>query len=303
MAVYAVMALGITPVIITGGIDISVGSICCISGLATVAMLQQYPPDAPAIKMIPLGLAVGCGTGLACGMLNAILRQVLDVHPFIVTLGTLSIIRGVATVSVPLKTLPDQDRQVPDSFALNFMQWFPKGHSPELQPMPLFIALIWLAIIWFFLSWTVAGREIYAVGSNEEAARFSGVRVQWIKFLVYSICGFAAGLAGAMMAGYYASATSDMAEGYELSVIAAAVVGGASLYGGRGTALGAVLGALVIQLIQNGIFVLQSTPLLHNVDTQECSKIIIGVAILVAVGIDRLVGVLRARRVGGAGVV
>jgi len=293
MAICAVMAIGTTPVIITGGIDISVGSICALSALGTVAALQRYDPDVGAAHVIPLGLAVGCGIGLACGLINGLLTVGLRLHPFIVTLGTLSIFRCIATVSVPLKTLPDPDKSMPTAFTSDFMAWAPAKHL-EMQPVPLLFALAWMAVIWFFLSWTVAGRETYAVGSNAEAARYSGIRVPLIKVMVFCIGGLAAGLAGAMYAGYYASASSDTATGYELQVIAAAVVGGASLTGGRGTALGALLGALVIQLIINGIYVLQ-----YN---QEYSLGIVGAAIIVAAAIDQELSRLRARRIGSGAV-
>jgi ribose/xylose/arabinose/galactoside ABC-type transport system permease subunit len=289
MAVCAVMAVGVTPVIVTAGIDISVGSVCALAALGTVAVLQQMRPDAPGIQTIPLGLAVGCGIGLACGLINGGLIVGLRMHPFIVTLATLSIIRGVATVSVPTKQLPDQDLQVPMSFAGGFLQRTPVGH-PEMQPVPMILALIWMGMIWFFLSLTVGGRESYAVGSNEEASRYSGIRVGRVKLMVYAISGLAAGLAGAIYAGQFASATSNGAQGYELQVIAAAVVGGASLSGGRGTALGAMLGMLVIELIVNGISVLR-----YNT---EFTMIIVGVSILAAVAADQLLTALRARRMG-----
>lgn len=294
MAICAVMAIGTTPVIITGGIDISVGSICALSALGTVAVLQKMDPDVAGGHAIPIGLGIGCGIGLACGLINGLLTVGLRLHPFIVTLGTLSIFRCIATVTVPLKTLPDPDKSVPAAFTQNFMAWAPAKHL-EMQPVPLLFALGWMAIIWFFLSYTVAGRETYAVGSNAEAARFSGVRVPVIKLMVYCIGGLAAGLAGAIYAGYYGSASSDTALGYELQVIAAAVVGGASLTGGRGTALGALLGALVIQLIINGIYVLR-----YN---QEYSLGIVGAAIIIAAAVDQELSRLRARRIGGGGAV
>ena len=134
----------------------------------------------------------------------------------------------------------------------------------------------------------VGGREIYAVGGNEEAARFSGLRTNWIKVRVYTLAGLTAGIAAMIMLGYYGAASSDAGSGYELDVIAAAVVGGASLAGGRGTALGALLGALIIQIIDNSIVLL-------NID-QNYSQIIIGAVIIVAVVLDRLNGVWRTRR-------
>jgi len=143
---------------------------------------------------------------------------------------------------------------------------------------------------WIFLSHMVAGREVYAVGGNEEAARFSGLPVGAIKLRVYALSGLMAGIAGMVSTGYFGSANTATGEGYELIVIAAAVVGGASLTGGRGTALGAVLGALIIKLIENGIYILKQINFGIGTLTlsKEYSKIIIGIAIVIAVAIDRL---------------
>ena len=152
----------------------------------------------------------------------------------------------------------------------------------------------WMAIMaiggWIFLSQMVAGREVYAVGGNEEAARFSGLPVGAIKLRVYALSGLCAGIAGMVSTGYFGSANTATGEGYELIVIAAAVVGGASLTGGRGSALGAVLGALIIKLIENGIYILKAINLgiVTLTLSKEYSKIIIGCAIVIAVAIDRL---------------
>ena len=148
------------------------------------------------------------------------------------------------------------------------------------------------------LNHTVAGREIYALGGNEEAARFSGLPVGRIKLRVYALSGLAAGLAGMVSAGYYGSANTATGEGYELIVIASAVVGGASLTGGRGTALGAVLGALIIKLIENGIYILKRIDLgIVTIPlSKEYTKIIIGIAIIVAVAVDRLSEYWRTKR-------
>src|SRR6185312_13813722 len=146
------------------------------------------------------------------------------------------------------------------------------------------------------------GRQIYAVGGNEEAARFSGLPVNRVKLRVYAIAGLTAGIAGMMSAGFYGAADTATGLGYELMVIAAAVVGGASLSGGRGTALGAVLGMLVIQLIQNGIFVLHRIKIgsITLILSKEYSQIIVGAAIIVAVAIDRVSEFVRNKRLAGA---
>jgi ribose/xylose/arabinose/galactoside ABC-type transport system permease subunit len=300
MAVYAIMAVGETAVIITGGIDISVGSIYALSALGVAAVLQvavpqgEYIAHASAWKVLPLALLIGPGIGLLCGLVNGLLITLLRLHPFIVTLGTLSIFRGIANVATTIKTLPSQGHSIPEEFTTNFMQryFFESGDGVGgVQLMPLILMLIVGAVGWFYLRATIAGRETFAVGGNEEASRFSGIRVSWVKLRVYAISGLTAGIAGALSLGWFSTASSNTGTGYELSVIAAAVVGGASLTGGRGTAIGALLGALVIRMIENGILKMHLN--------QEYSQIIVGSAIIIAVSIDRLSEYLRTRSLAG----
>lgn len=292
MSWMAIMALGATAVIISGGIDISVGSIFGLSALGTAAVLQQMPADASMPLALGVASVVALGIGATCGLLNGALVVGLRLHPFIVTLGTLSIFRGIGLVAVTTKTLPELGRQLPTSFTDGFVgrRWMLGGGANFVQPVPMLVMLGCALLFWLLLAHTVSGREIYAVGGNEEAARFSGLRVGRIKLRVYALSGLCAGLAGLLSAGFYQSANTATGEGYELAVIAAAVVGGASLAGGRGTALGAVLGALVIKLIENGIDILKQVELgpFSVAVSKEYGKIIIGVAILLAVAIDRL---------------
>ena len=207
-------------------------------------------------------------------------------HPFIVTLGTLSIFRGIANVSTRGITLPHAGRSLPVAFS-DLMHIKVLG----LEIMPLAIMLACVAIGWIFLHLLVAGRETYAIGGNEEAARFSGLRVNWIKMRVYVLAGLAAGVAGIVSLGRFGTVSASTGTGYELTVIAAAVVGGASLSGGRGTALGALLGTLIIALIQNGIYILHLQ--------EEYRLIITGAAIIIAVALDRFSEYLRNRRLKG----
>lgn len=308
MSWIAIMAVGVTFVIVAGGIDISVGSIFALAALGVAGALQQFPDDASAWLVIPLAFAVALGIGLACGLINGALVVGLRMHPFIVTLATLSIFRGIALIAVPTKSLPTSGRSLPEAFTRGFMGWTSvhrdaSGAVTLLQPVPILVMLAVTLAGWVYLRHAVGGREIYAVGGNEEAARFSGLRVGWIKMRVYAVSGLCAGLAGLVSAGFFGAANAATGQGYELSVIAAAVVGGASLTGGRGSALGALLGAMVIQLIENGIFLLKHIalgPVVLSL-SQEYGKIIIGVAILVAVSIDRLAGHLHERRLARAG--
>jgi ribose/xylose/arabinose/galactoside ABC-type transport system permease subunit len=284
MSYYAIMAVGLTLVIITGGIDISVGSVMALSALGTAAVLQRLPADASAMQVLPLAIVVPLGIGLLCGLINGGLIVGLSLHPFIVTLGTMSIFRGLANVLPAEKTLPAAGKRLPQAFTTDFMRIEMFG----LQPMPLIIMLICIAAGAFYLRMLVAGRETYAIGGNEEAARFSGLRVGWIKLRTYALAGLCAGIAGMVSVGRFGTASTSTGTGYELTVIAAAVVGGASLLGGRGTALGALLGTLIIALIENGIIILRLA--------QEYRLVIIGLAIIVAVSLDRLGSHLRSRR-------
>lgn len=296
----AIMAIGVTFVIISGGIDISVGSIFGCSALATVAVLQELPADASGWIVLPLALAVSLGVGALCGALNGALVTGLRMHPFIVTLGSMSILRGIALISVETKSLPAMGKALPAAFTTQGVAAQMTGGPlawARLQPVPLLVLVVALALAAVYLTRTPAGREIYAVGGNAEAARFNGLRVGWITTRVYILSGLAAGLAGMLSAGYYGSANTATGEGYELAVIAAAVVGGASLSGGRGSAFGAVLGAVIIKLIENGIDILKTVNLgLFQVTvSKEYSKIIIGLAIIAAVAIDRFSETFRRR--------
>lgn len=285
MSYYAIMAVGMTFVIITGGIDISVGSIMALSALGSAAVLQNFPTDASPVVVLPIAIAVPLAIGLLCGLLNGLLIVGLNLHPFIVTLGTMSIFRGLANV-LPWfheKTLPTGGHLLPFAFTRQFMRIQVGG----LEPMPLIIMLICVIAGWVYLQSMIAGRENYAIGGNEEAARFSGLQVGKIKLRVYALAGLSCGIAGMVSLGRFGTASTSSGNGYELTVIAAAVVGGASLSGGRGTALGALLGTLVIALIENGIYIIHLE--------QEYRLIIIGTAIIVAVALDRLSELFRRR--------
>ena len=297
MSWTAIMALGATVVIISGGIDISVGSIFGLSALAAAAALQRLPADAPLSQTLPVAAGAALGTGLLCGLINGALIVTLRLHPFVVTLGTLSIFRGLGLVLVRDKTLPSFGHVLPASFTDHGVGARLALGDSFVQPVPMLTMFACGVAAWLFLSRTVAGREVYAVGGNEEAARFAGLRVARIKLRVYALAGLCAGLAGLLSCGFYQSANTATGEGYELNVIAAAVVGGASLLGGRGTALGAVLGSLIIKLIENGIDIVKAVPLGFATLPlgKEYGKIVIGVAILLAVAVDRVAERWRAR--------
>jgi ribose/xylose/arabinose/galactoside ABC-type transport system permease subunit len=306
MSWMAIMSIGQTIVIISGGIDISVGSIMGLSSFVTALALLKLPPTASSGLVLFVGIGTALGVGLLCGLLNGITVVGLRMHPFIVTLATLSIFRWV---SLKLGVLygasqPFGDAPLPPAFTDHFVAWelkYPRygGQMTEtLGIVPILVMLVCLAAGWIYLRHTVWGRQTYAVGGNEEAARFSGIRLPWVKMRVYALCGLCAGIAGMLNCGFYKSASTDTGKGYELNVIAAAVVGGASLTGGRGTALGAVLGMLVLQLIEDGIFVVGTLNLgfVKIAVVKEDTQLILGVAIILAVAVDQLSTYLQARR-------
>lgn len=276
MSYYAIMAVGVTIVIITGGIDISVGSIMALSAMLTAWLIGNLPPDAPPTKVLPIAIGLPALIGVVCGLINGGLITLLRIHPFIVTLGTMGIFRCLATVLPPQRTMPAMPRKVPLAFTQDFMrlEWL------DVRFMPMVVMLVVAVAGALFLKFFVVGVQAYAIGGNEEASRLSGLRVNRVKILCYALSGLCAGIAGTVTLGYYGTANATTGLGYELTVVAAAVVGGASLSGGRGTAIGALLGALVIGLIENGISILQ---------WNQANRLgIIGAAIIIAVALDRL---------------
>ena len=242
---FAIMAVGATIVIISGGIDLSVGSIYALAGVAT-AMILRARGGGDSLETVALGLAVCLGVGLACGVINGALVVGLGVHPFIVTLGTMWILRGIAFVSSKAESI-----LVPPP--LTALAKASLGLGEPLHPVPMLTMLVVAALGAVYLSRTVMGRHVFAFGGNAEASRFSGLRLGRIQIGVFALSGLTAGLAAFLGAGFYGSASCADATGYELYVIASAVVGGASLSGGKGSAISATLGALLIVLIRQSI--------------------------------------------------
>jgi ribose transport system permease protein len=268
---FAIMGVGATIVIIAGGVDLSVGAVYALAGVAMALVLQALGPVDPALLPM-LGLSICVAVGLACGLSNGLMVTGLGVHPFIITLGTMWILRGIAFVISNAQSI-----LVPTSLTSVAKASFGLGAS--LYPVPLLVMLAVTAIGSIYLTRTVMGRHVFAVGGNAEASRYAGLQVGRIRVGVFVISGLAAGLAAFMGASFYGSATSSDANGYELYVIAAAVVGGASLTGGRGSAISATLGALLIVLIRQAIRTL-------HLD-QNYEWIIIGGAMIGAVVLDR----------------
>ena len=281
---FAMMAIGATMVIISGGIDLSVGSIYALAGVIMAMTLRAMGPMGDGATAWT-ALLICAGIGLLCGLLNGALVVILRVHPFIITLGTMWVLRGIAFVTTKAESI-----LVPTS--LTHVAKASLGLGVGLYPVPM-LAMIALTILGaIYLTRTVMGRHIFAFGGNVEASRFAGLSLGRIQIGVFAVSGLMAGLAAYLGASFYGSASSGDAQGYELYVIASAVVGGASLSGGKGSAVGAMLGALLIVLIR------QSIRTLHF--DQNYEWIMIGCAIVVAVVIDQWSTRITARRLSRA---
>jgi len=277
---FAIMAVGATIVIISGGIELSVGSVYALAGVSMALALRALGPMGGAATVLT-GLGISVAVGLAAGALNGAMVVGLGVHPFIITLGSMWVLRGIAFVSSHAESvlLPEPVTR----FAKASL-----GLGASLYPVPMLAMLAVSAVGAIYLTRTVAGRHVFAVGGNAEASRFSGLRLGRIQIGVYILSGASAGLASFLGASFYGSASCVDATGYELYVIASALVGGASLRGGKGSAVNAMLGAILIVLIR------QSIRTLHF--DQNYEWIIIGCAIIVAVVLDQASTRFAARR-------
>lgn len=285
---FAIMAVGMALVVISGGIDLSVGSIYALAAVCGAMVLHRYGPlgarpETAGPTAVVFGIVTCLAVGAICGLLNGILIVLLRVHPFIITLGTMAAYRGIAFV-IPSWFTAEEEVSIGQAITD-----FPPAFTDQLirlevgkglYPIPMFIMIAVAVLGAWTLKKTVFGRRVFAIGSNELASRLCGVPVGLTKVLIYTISGATCGVAALIMLGYYGSASSDAGNGYELGVIASAVVGGASLQGGRGSAIGALLGALILQQIYNAIIILGIN--------QNYSQIIIGGVIVIAVVLDRL---------------
>ena len=238
-AFVGIIALGMTAVIITGGIDLSVGSIIGFVGVATGVMLQ-------AEYSWWLSSLVGLSAGLLVGLVNGYLVAYLNLSAFVVTLGTLSIARSLAIVLSGNKMLYEFG---PDADIFN---WIGGGDILTIAN-PVWLLVVSTIIFAIILNQTAWGRYLYAIGGNEQAAQATGVPVQRIKLQAYLLCAFMTAIAAVMLTGYNGSAINANGTGYELRVIASTVIGGANLMGGSGGAYGAFIGAALIEVIRNSL--------------------------------------------------
>ena len=241
-AFVAIIALGMTAVIISGGIDLSVGSVVCLSGMILgVVMHAGYS--------IWIGMAAALLVALAAGAVNGVLIAYVGMPPFVVTLGMLAVARSLGMVASNNRMIYDFG---PDHALLLELG----GGTTFGIANPVLALVVLTAIAGYLFRWTQWGRHAFAIGGNEQAAVLTGVPVRRLKVSVYMISAFTAGVTGILEIGWLGAVTTNIGQSMELSVIAAAVIGGANLSGGSGTAIGAVIGAALIEIIRNSLLLL-----------------------------------------------
>ena len=268
--VTGVLALGVTFVIITGGIDLSIGTVMTLSAVMTAIFLTEWHLP------IPLGIAAGLATGALAGLVNGTLVAKLKIPSFIATLGMLNVAKGLALVISGLKPIYFNDTPEFNHAAMGSVIG---GVIPGLDIPNVVLVLFGCALVAsLILTTTVLGRFTFALGSNEEAARLSGVNVVGWKIAVFTLAGIFSGIAGVLIGARLNSAQPSLGQGYELDAIAAAVIGGTSLSGGEGSILGTVIGAFIISTLTNGLRIL-SVP-------QEWQTVVTGGIVIIAVYLD-----------------
>jgi len=256
-----IVAIGMTYVLILGGIDLSVGSVACLAGTLSAGFMTKN-----AIP-IPLAIILGLGIGVGIGVISGIMVSQVKIPPFIATLAMMSTARGLSLVytgGYPITNMPEQ--------AL----FLGRGYIGKL-PVPVLIMLIVLVISWVLLSSTKFGRYIYAIGGNEECSRLSGIKVNRTKIIVYAFCGLMAGISGLLLTMRLASGQPTLGQGMELDAIAACVLGGTSLAGGKGYMLGTIIGCFFMVIMGNGFNILGISSFYQQVLT--------GIILLVAVSL------------------
>jgi ribose transport system permease protein len=277
-AVNGVLALGVTFVIITAGIDLSLGTVMALSAVVTGVFITFWHLP------VPVGVLAGIATGALCGLTNGGVIAKMKIPPFIATLGMLNIAKGLALVISGLKPIYFNDTPIFNTIAMGSILDF-SAIVPGLQiPNAVLIMFIAAIVASLILTKTVLGRYTFALGSNEEATRLSGVNVDRWKIADYTLSGTFCGLAGVLIASRLNSAQPAQGYGYELDAIAAAVIGGTSLSGGEGTILGTIIGAFIISTLTNGLRIM-SVP-------QEWQTVVTGGIIILAVYLD----IVRRRR-------
>ncbi|MFC0023735.1 ABC transporter permease [Neobacillus cucumis] len=264
VSIIGIVAIGMSFVIITGGIDLSVGSIMALSAVVASSFAKA---DSSYSLFIPI--IIGMTVGLACGLINGVLVAKWKVAPFIATLGMMTAARGLAMVYTdgrPVIGLSTFYNNIGSGYILGL-------------PIPVIIFILIVAIGIFLLNFTVYGRHVFATGGNEQSAKLSGIRVNSVKIGVYAIAGLLAGVGGMILSSRIMSGSPVLGQGYELDAIAAVVIGGTSLFGGVGSIVGTLIGVLIIGVMNNGLDLL-------NVSSYY-QQILKGTIIVIAVLLDK----------------
>ncbi|MFH1939872.1 MAG: ABC transporter permease [bacterium] len=246
-AILSMVAIGQLMIIVTGGIDLSVGSSLALSGMS-VALLNQYHPGIPISMIILISIAIG----LMLGSINGLLVSQAKIPPIITTLGTMSIYRGL--VFVLCKGTWVSAHEMTEAF-----RGFPRRSFLGISSL-ISISILIVILFLIFLNLTKTGREIYGVGGNKIASQYVGINLKKIYYLVFALCGGITGLAGFLWVARYAAAQSETAIGFELQTIAACVIGGVSITGGSGTIIGVVLGAFFMGIVYNALTMINVSP-------------------------------------------
>jgi ribose/xylose/arabinose/galactoside ABC-type transport system permease subunit len=263
-SIYGIAAVGAAVVIISGGIDLAPGAVIALSGVVTGSLFVEHG--------VSLGVSVMAGllVGVVSGMISSLLIVAVKLPPFIATLGMMGIVRGAAFIITEGRYFDVSSKLV--------RGWHPLGIPPDwLAPIVMFAAAIVFQILMTRFQW---GRQVFSIGGNETAALFSGIRIGRIKTTVYVISGVLAAIAGVVLVVVQGQGKADLATGYELDIIASAVVGGASLSGGRGSVMGAVLGTLIFGVLRNAL------PQIPGATFYD--RLIVGVVVIVIVVVDQL---------------
>ncbi|MBX3085757.1 MAG: ABC transporter permease [Anaerolineae bacterium] len=269
----AIMVLGMTAALVSGGFDLAVGSVFALGGVVVAEMLRNGLP-------IPVAMLIGVGVGVLTGFVNGLLITKVQINPFITTLGMLGIARGIGLAITEGSPIP-----------IRIQEFLVYGQGKIMGiPNLIIIALLIVVVGDFLMRRSVAFRQIYFVGGNEEAARLSGINVDRVKIGVYALSGFLAALAGVLSTSRFTVADPGTGTGEELRIIAACIIGGCSLSGGKGTVIGGLIGLIFVGFINNGLTLLRV-----SVYWQQLTM---GVVLLVAVGFDTFSQRLQARSRG-----
>ena len=271
-SINTIIAIGMTFIIITAGIDLSVGSVLALCNVLLGMTMLKFSPGQPTLQIFS-GVFVALIVGSGIGLLNGLISVRWRIPPFIVTLGMLGVARGLG-----LWFIDSQTENLIGRVAPSFAFW---GNGVLVGiPFPAFVALILILMGHFLLNYTTFGRRVLAVGSNEEAARLCGINVGFYRTAVYVLGGFLVALAAVFQTSRLGSSNPTIGAGFELYAIAAVIVGGTNLMGGQGSILGTLIGALIIGVLNNGLTLL-------NIP-DEIKQIIIGLVIIIAVMMDRM---------------